>query len=187
MSHKRRLLIALPTAALALLLVLCAWIWWGDWPAAGPMGEISNPALVIVLGGGNESRPREALRLAEKFPEPQVLVTGDGGYHQAALVAGGLDPQRMEVEPAASSTLENARFATPWIDDTRGQIVLVTNDFHGPRSLAVFRAAHPGHDFVVASETSDRPFDNWQVNFRRRERAAVVYYLIRYHINSFRN
>lgn len=181
----RRYLIIISTCLFVFAAGTGGWIWWGDWPDSGPPGEISEPALIVVLGGGDSSRTREALRLAEKFPAPPILVTGDGGYHQSALLAGGLDPDRMEVEPDATSTRENATLAGPWINETRGQVVLVTNDFHAPRSLAVFRSTYPDHEFVVASEAGTRPFNRWQTNFRRRERAAAIFYLFRYRINSF--
>ncbi len=182
-----RILVACTIAMLVFAGLAAAWIWWGDWPATGPIGKPDDPELVVVLGGGNLARATVALQLAERFPDPPVVVTGDGGYQQAALRRGGLDPARIVVEPNATSTLENARLTAPWIGKAEGQIVLVTNDFHAPRALAVFRTTHPDRDFVVATEASARPFSDWQAEFRRRERAAAIYYLLRHRINSFRN
>lgn len=64
-------------------------------------------------------------------------------------------------------------------------MAVVTNDFHGPRALAVFRTIYPHLDFVLASESTSQPFNRWQEQLRRRERAAALYYLLLYQISSF--
>jgi uncharacterized SAM-binding protein YcdF (DUF218 family) len=74
----------------------------------------------------------------------------------------------------------------PWIDAAGdGQVVLVTNDFHAPRSRAVFRKVYPDRRIVVACEPSAPPYNHWQQAFRRRERMAALYYVLRYGVWSF--
>ena len=33
----------------------------------------------MVLGGGNDERPREGLRISRQYPEAPIVVTGDSG------------------------------------------------------------------------------------------------------------
>jgi uncharacterized SAM-binding protein YcdF (DUF218 family) len=182
----RRLFLRLLTAALALLLALCSWVWWGDWPDGVSSDVVSDPAIVVVLGGGDGARVREALRLAERFPDVPILVTGDSGFISAGLRAAGIADSRIRIEPAATSTWENAVFSKTWIDEAgSGQLVLVTNDFHAPRSRAVFRKIYPGRDIVLSCETTAKPYNKWQQAFRQRERAAALYYLVRYGVWSW--
>lgn len=90
-----------------------SWIWSGTWPEPEPSGAVSQPAWIVVLGGGDEARVREALRMTASFPDASLLVTGDGGIIQKGLLDGGLDPNRLQVEPAARSTWENATLCSP--------------------------------------------------------------------------
>lgn len=182
----RRLFLPLLTAALALLLALGSWVWWGDWPAAVVCGKVTDPAIVVVLGGGDVARAREAARLAVAFPDVPLLVTGDCGLLAAHLESSGIKPPRLQIEHDAESTWENAWLSKPWVDAAKeGQLVLVTNDFHGPRALAVFRKIHPAREIVLSCETTAKPYNQWQQGFRRRERAAALYYLVRYGVWSF--
>ena len=147
---------------------------------------MQNPALVIVLGGGDDARPREAARLIGKYPDVPLLVTGDSGNILNAMVAQGIPEERLMIEHHATSTWENALFSKPWIDAAAdGELVIVTNDFHGPRALACFRKQFPGRRLVLACETTSKPFNKYQEGFRRRERAAALYYLVRYRVWSW--
>jgi uncharacterized SAM-binding protein YcdF (DUF218 family) len=184
--RKHRCILGFLITALALLLALVSWTWWGHWPAAVACGEVTDPAIVVVLGGGDGARAREAARLAEAFSDVPVLVTGDSGFLAAHLEASGIRPPRLQIEHDATSTWENALFSKPWVDAAGdGQMVIVTNDFHGPRSMAVFRKVYPQHDIVLSCETTAKPYNTWQEGFRRRERAAAVFYLVRYGVWSW--
>lgn len=179
-------ILPLLTAALALLLMLCSWVLWGDWPVGASTDVVGAPALVVVLGGGDGARVREALRLAERFPDVPVLVTGDSGSIVQGLFSSGMPEARIRIEPAATSTWENAWFSKPWIENAGdGQLVLVTNDFHAPRSRAVFRKVYPGRQIAVACEPATPPYNEWQQAFRRRERLAAVWYVVRYGVWSW--
>ena len=186
MPRTRRLFLRFLITALALLLGLGSWVWWGDWPEGVSADLVSDPAIVVVLGGGDAARSRQAARLAAAFPDIPVLVTGDCGSLAADLESSGIKPPRLQIEHNATSTWENARFSKPWVDAAGdGQLVIVTHDFHGPRALAVFRKIHPARAIVLSCETTAKPYNKWQQGFRRRERAAAIYYLVRYGVWSF--
>jgi uncharacterized SAM-binding protein YcdF (DUF218 family) len=182
----RRPVLALLITALALVLALCAWTLWGDWPEGVSADAVRNPAVVVVLGGGDGARVRETLRLAGQFPDVPILVTGDSGSIVQGLAASGISEARISIEKAATSTWENAVFSKPWIDkaDDR-QLVLVTNDFHAPRSRAVFRKIYPGKRIAVSCEPASPPYNKWQQAFRRRERMAALWYVLRYGVGSW--
>jgi uncharacterized SAM-binding protein YcdF (DUF218 family) len=180
------LILVFVCATFGFLAALGSWIQWGDWPESGRFGKVDAPALIVVLGGGDGARVRESLRIAKEFPQTQLLVTGDSGFIRNGLRAGGLAGSRILIEPAATSTCENALLSKPWIDAAGdGQVVLVTNDFHGPRARAVFRKVYPERRIVVACESSAPPYNQWQQAFRRRERAAAVYYVLRHGVCSW--
>lgn len=171
---------------LALTTAVTGWIWWGDWPAPASTPNIENPGLILTLGGGDGPRISETLRLAELFPNSPLLVTGDGGLIVKGLLDGGLNPERLQIEPAAKSTWENAVLSKPWIDEVANDpIILVTDDFHAQRSLAVFHSVFPSRRFTVSYEPTKPPYNQSQQSSRRRERAAALYYALRYRVWCF--
>lgn len=171
---------------LATTLSITGWIWYGDWPRVGPSRPVENPALILVLGGDHDTRVRETLRFAGDFPETPILVTGDGGWIVNRLIEDGIDSSRIHIEPKAENTYANATLSSPWVRNTTGNIVLVTSDFHAPRAMAVFRKVFPERHFSITYEASDPRHADWTKNFRR-ERAAALYYLVRYRVNCFRD
>ena len=181
-----RLRLPLLILALALLLALGSWIWWGDWPEGVSADAVHEPAIVVALGGGDDVRVRETLRLAGRFPEVPILVTGDSGAILRGLISSGIPQARISIEAKATSTWENAVFSKPWIDQAGGgQVVLVTNDFHAARSRAVFRKVYPGRRIAVSCEPAKPPYNQWQQSFRRRERLAALWYGLRYGVGSW--
>ena len=67
----------------------------------------------MVLGGGNDERPREALRLSREYPEVPIVVTGDSGIMLAPLLKAGISKSKIHHEQEATSTVENATFTDP--------------------------------------------------------------------------
>jgi len=164
------------------------WIGWGAWPNPELQKLPWRPDVIIVLGGGNEDRPREALRLNRKYPDVPFVVTGDSGIMLAHLLKAGISKSNIHHEQAATSTMENAQYTQPIIDNLGAErVVLVTNWFHAPRSLAVFRRYQPEREFAVAFERRPEQLSNWHRYASRRERLAAVMYLFRYQIWSFQD
>lgn len=165
---------------------LAWWIGWGAWPAPVPKELPWRPDVILVLGGGNDERPRETIRLHKLYPDVPVLVTGDSGMIYHALLKGGVPESVLRHETQATSTIENAELSQPILDQLKAQkIVLVTNWFHVPRSLAVFDRYQPEREFAASFEAKPEKFDNWHRYASRRERMAAIMYVFRYRIWSF--
>ena len=162
------------------------WVGWGSWPNPEPEPLPWRPDVIMVLGGGNEERPREALRLTREYPNVPIVVTGDNGIMLAPLLKAGIEKSNIHHEQAATSTVENAKFTDPILDELGvKRVVLVTNWFHVPRSLAVFQRYQPEREFAAAFEPKPEKMSNWHRYASRRERLAALVYLVRDRIWSF--
>jgi uncharacterized SAM-binding protein YcdF (DUF218 family) len=165
---------------------LAAWVGWGKWPDPKTRPLPWQPDAIVILGGGDEARSRKGLELAKAFPEAALLVTGDGGSIVRYLTGKGIPPQRIQHEEAATSTMENALLTDPVLDGLNSQhAVLVTNWFHVPRSLAIFRSIQPEREWCVAFEPSPDPLTPWDQGCRRRERLAALHHFLRYGLWCF--
>ena len=152
---------------LSIALVIClvaviAWILWGSWPHPSMRALPWTPDAILALGGGDEARGRKCLELAQSFPHAPVVVSGDGGTIFRFLRDHGVPESRIVHEELATSTVENARFTQRILDELHARrVVLVTNWFHAPRSLAVFRSFQPERSWAVAFETKPDPLTRW--------------------------
>jgi len=128
-----------------------------------------DPDGIIVLGGAINSevsvarndvevdssaeRVIEMLRLARRYPNARIVFTGDSGnllppVVPEAPIAGrlleefGVSPDRIQLEPRARSTAENAAFLRGHLVIKSGERwLLLTSAFHMPRAIGVFRKA----------------------------------------------
>ena len=183
---RRKALVRLAVVSCLLGSCLLWWIGWGSWPNPELQKLPWQPDVIMVLGGGNEERPREALRLSREYPEVPFVVTGDSGFMVEPLIAAGMPRSRIHHEEEATSTVENAQLTEPILEKLGAQrVVLVTNWFHAPRSLAVFRRHQPGREFAVAFEPKPDKMSNWHRYASRRERLAALVYMVRDGIWSF--
>ncbi|MGB2351678.1 MAG: YdcF family protein [Akkermansiaceae bacterium] len=183
---KSKTTITLASLACVLVLVFLWWIGWGSWPNSEKKELPWEPDAIVLLGGGNEERPREAYRLHKLYPEVEIVVTGDNSLMFQPLINAGVSEERIRHEQDATSTVENAQFTDPILDELDAKrVVLVTNWFHVPRALAVFRKHQPEREFVAAFEPKPEQFSNWHRYASRRERLAALYYLVRHQIWSF--
>jgi uncharacterized SAM-binding protein YcdF (DUF218 family) len=172
---------------LLLPLLLCAgWVMWWPWPAPENRSIPWTPDVILVLGGGDNVRVREASRIALAFPKAPVLISGDGGHMEELLRADPVTRDRLVIEPDAKSTWENAIFSEKLLDQFHAtKVVLVTNWFHVPRAEAVFAKALPHLEIATAFEPAPHPITPWDQRCHRREKLAAVWYLLRYGVNSF--
>jgi uncharacterized SAM-binding protein YcdF (DUF218 family) len=182
---RRRLLAGFLVASGSALLFI-GWVCFWPWPAPRHQEIPWEPDAVVVLGSGDVVRVREAARMAERFPEAPIIITGDSGFLEKGLIGFGVLPERLVIEPDAESTYENAALLAP-IFQKRGisKIVLVTNWFHVPRSEAVFRNRFPGLQLFTTWEPPSDPLPPWDRHSQRREKLAAVYYWLRYGVWSF--
>jgi uncharacterized SAM-binding protein YcdF (DUF218 family) len=162
------------------------WVGWSSWPRLERWELPWTPDVIVVLGGGDQARSREALRLAGEFPDAPLIVTGDGGTICRELLGSGLSATRLVHEMRATSTVENACFTDALLANLGAQrVVLVTNYFHVPRALAVFRRHQPQREFAAAFEACPDQLSDWHRYCQRRERLAAIHNLLRYWIWSF--
>jgi len=183
---RRKVIVRLTVVSCLLASCLLWWIGWGSWPNPEPEPLPWQPDIILLLGGGNEERPRETLRLSGQYPDVPIVVTGDNGIMLAPLLKAGISKSKIHHEQEATSTVENATFTDPILAELGAKkVVLVTNWFHAPRSLAVFRRHQPGREFAVAFEPKPDKMSNWHRYASRRERLAALVYLVRDRIWSF--
>jgi uncharacterized SAM-binding protein YcdF (DUF218 family) len=128
---------------------------------------------VIDTGG---DRVFGFLALARRYPTAKLLLVGGEsaifpqGHSEAEvtrdlLVAQGLAPERMLIEPRSRNTIENAIFAQALAKPGPGETwLLVTSAVHMPRAIGCFR--HAGWS-VVAFPTDFRAgdADDWSLAF----------------------
>ena len=183
----RKWLLRFLVLAVVLFTSMAWWVGWGGWPDPELKPLPWKPDVILVLGGGNEERPREALRLRAQFPDVPLIVTGDGGIIFKTLVDSGVPAESILHEASATSTVENAQLTDSMLDRIGAQrVVLVTNWFHAPRASAVFDRYQPDREFVVSFESRPQEMSNWHRYATRRERMAAVLYLVKYGIWSGR-
>ncbi len=178
MSRKRKLFLLFFGCLAFILIALGSWVQWGGWPNQDqrPLPIFAKPDVILVLGGGDHRRPREALRLAAKHPEVPLLVTGDGGTIVGDLLKAGLSRDRIIHEEAATSTVENAKFSAPLLDTISAKkVILVTNWYHVRRAHQIFRKFQPDCRFCVTFEPRSIPPMAWDDIAERRERMAAIH------------
>ncbi|MDF1713724.1 MAG: YdcF family protein [Akkermansiaceae bacterium] len=165
---------------------LAAWVMWGNWPNPTPRPLSWPPDAVVVLGGGDKERSRQAAKLAGDYPHVPLIVSGDGGTLYRALLEEGVDSSRITHETLATSTLENARFTGEWLNQVEARrIALVTNGFHAPRAHAIFSREYPQLEFEVVFEPRPTGQSNWYEYCERRERLAALHNLVFHGVWSF--
>lgn len=141
-------------------------------PPSNPQGE----AAVALTGG--KDRLEEAYRLLEKGAVRELFISGVGrGVKVKELFPTGVPEisERISLGYKARSTYANAEEVAGWLQ-TRNyiKVILVTSNYHLPRSLVEFREAMPQVEWVpypVAADTV-RVSDWW-----RYERSGKLLWL----------
>lgn len=173
--------------ALGVCLLTCAaWILWAPWPDQVSQPLPWKPDAIVILGGGDDDRVMQGKFLADRYSDLPLIVTGDGGSIVKGLVANGLPVSRITHEQNSHSTMENAILTTPILNRMKAQrVVVVTNWFQVPRSLAVCRHQLPKIEFAASFERKPEPLTPWDRGAQRRERLATLVYLFRYGVWSW--
>ncbi len=144
-----------------------------------------------VLAGGTPSaslarRVRHAVRLWHDGAVAYLLLTGGVGLHPPAEAEvmrrlaerDGVDPSRIILEDRATTTLESALHCAPIIAARGwGRVVLVTDRYHLPRALLVFRRY--GVDAAGSAPTDGRAgTSRWRwALMHARELIALPWYV----------
>lgn len=110
---------------------------------------------VIILGaqwrstGPSEVLRRrldEAIRYLEQNPDTSVIVSGGQGGNESIpeavgmreyLIEAGIGEERILVEDQSSSTYQNLVLSAEFLDRENDRVVVVTNNFHMFRALAI--------------------------------------------------
>jgi uncharacterized SAM-binding protein YcdF (DUF218 family) len=112
--------------------------------------------------GAHGNRYVAALRLAARYPDARLVVSGEPmvqagkpplgtqtAVARAILSDVGVDPGRVAFEQRSRDTCDNARNTRSLVDPRQGDAwVVVTSAIHMPRTIACFRAA--GWSDVIA-------------------------------------
>ena len=99
--------------------------------------------VIVVLGGENESRVEKTVALYQQGYSSRILVTGknEDKLIVRSLLAAGVPGNVIWVEPAATSTFENAWFSLPILEQWNVKtVLLVTSAFHSRRATSVFKS-----------------------------------------------
>lgn len=138
-----------------LISVLVFFVWLGTRTAPVPSAA---PRVIVSLGSGlvnNQPTPTlvarldEVLRLAQQYPNAQVMTTGGVGRGQTIseaqamanyLINHGLAPQRLLLETRSTSTHENVQFARALLAPD-APILITSSDFHLPRAQKIAQRA----------------------------------------------
>lgn len=133
---------------------------------------------IVVLGyrltafGGMfpelEGRLELALKAAEKYPNAYILCTGGGTASEAEDVTEadqmarwlrkqGIDSSRILVENNSTHTVQNAKYAFDILQTRYPQVqklILVTSDYHLPRSSTLFVAKS-----ILSAQSGENPIE----------------------------
>jgi uncharacterized SAM-binding protein YcdF (DUF218 family) len=158
--------------------------------------DVSNPAGIIILGGGEDARVMSVtglpevndaadrflagLALARVYPEARLIFTGGSGSllgqsYSGADVArklfenAGIAPDRIVLEPNSRNTAENAALTFELIGKPpEGPWLLVTSAFHMPRAIGSF--CHAGWSDIVPFPVDYRGIGSVELRWDLAER-----------------
>ena len=128
----------------------------------GDRAEVRADGIVVLTGG--EARLGEALDLLEKGCAERLLITGVHPDVDAATLARRM-PDRadllrccVDLDYAAQDTSGNAAETSRWARDTGyHSLIVVTSDYHMPRSLLELSDAMPGVSLLPHPVTGSDP------------------------------
>ncbi|MFC3050455.1 YdcF family protein [Kordiimonas pumila] len=141
------------------LYLLIAWVlgfgfFMTQLPDIVPEDGLSADAIVVLTGGAG--RLETGARLMEKRAAKRMLISGvhpDVTLNELPAISG-VSPDIfaccVDLDYIADSTFNNAREAAVWArQNDYKKLVIVTSDYHMPRSMSVFRRAMPEMDMVA--------------------------------------
>jgi uncharacterized SAM-binding protein YcdF (DUF218 family) len=139
----------------SILLVLTSFMWFGDYVISlRPPVRISAADGAASLTGGSDARLKMGVSLVETGVVPRLLISGVNKAATASdvrSVAGGTPATFaccIDLGRAATDTVGNAEEVTAWVAQHRvKRLILVTDNYHMPRSLFEMRRAMP--DVVI--------------------------------------
>jgi len=181
---RRLLLLALLVGALAFL--------GGFWSFASRVrGDAEEPPqaqAIVALTGGSLERLATGVRLLEDHKGERLLISGvnrivtDDELYVALDVDPALGHCCIDLGRAAEDTLGNASETAAWAREHRyTSLILVTDDYHMPRSQAELALAMPEaeiHPYPVRTRYTDPEIWRSDLGAATRLGAEYVKYLI---------
>ncbi len=170
MTFKRKRYLALLLLVMAMLITVADFHRW-----VSTVGNLSRPDApkadaVVALTGGSGKRIQAAIALLEQKAGERLLVSGvhiSVDTRDLIKTAGGTEALFsccIDIGHEANSTQENAIETSAWAKKKGYKsIVLVTSDYHMPRSLLWFREKAPELSIVAYPMQSQlRPKTWWK-------------------------
>ena len=134
--------------------------------------ESGSPLEAIVVLTGEKRRIPEAMELLRQRESEKLIISGVHGGVPLIDVVNRQEGasfrihetwERIEMESDSLSTIENAEKSAAILKKHKlEKIILVTSDYHMPRSLKIFEDALPGyevHAYPIRSVFSDLVFE----------------------------
>lgn len=129
-------------------------------PSTAPMTTEKADAIVALTGGAG--RLKAAVSLLENKKAKRLLISGvhkDVMGHELPKITGA-NPTLFEccvdLDYAADSTYGNARETHAWVQKHKYKsLIVVTANYHMPRSIALFRRAMPDMHLIPHPVQSD--------------------------------
>ena len=106
----------------------------------GAQWKTTGPSYVL------QKRLDKAIEYLNDNPETKVIVSGGQGYNEPVseaegmkgyLVDAGIDPERILTEDASTNTTQNLIYSGELLNKSEDSVVVVTNNFHMFRALAI--------------------------------------------------
>jgi uncharacterized SAM-binding protein YcdF (DUF218 family) len=139
-------------------------------------GKSTKADAAVVLGGTSKDRIILASRLHRDGLANQIVVTGDLGEIVKALRDDGMPASALIHESKATSTVENAMFSKPLLEQIRAKnVIIVTSWYHAGRAQRVFQFVCPDINFSVAYIPEDESHDLNGRQMLLREKLAILH------------
>lgn len=152
-------------------------------PEAPPQVE-----AIVALTGGSTERLSTGVRLLEEHKGERLLISGvnrivtDGELYIALNVDPALGECCIDIGRSADDTLGNAAETAAWArEHGYTRIILVTDDYHMPRSYAELSVAMPEaeiHPYPVRTRFTDPTLWRSDLGAAGRLGAEYVKYLV---------
>jgi len=174
MSRKRFLMTwvkRLSAVAAFVTAIACLWLV-GFLAFVNGMQRQANPAIkadgIVVLTGG-DARLSEAMNLLAQERGKRLLISGvdpvatDGDVKSLLADPNGLFECCVDLGRSATDTISNAEEASAWAGEHGySSLIVVTANYHMPRSLLEFERAMPDVEIIAFPIQSDSvPVDGW--------------------------
>ncbi len=175
-------------AAIIALVAFLAGFWSFAQDVRREADEPPQAQAIVALTGGSLERLTTGVRLLEERKGERLLISGvnrivtDDELYQVLNVDPALGACCIDVGRSAEDTLGNASETAAWARQHRyTEIILVTDDYHMPRSRAELEVALPEaniHPYPVRTRWTDPDLWRSDLGAATRLGAEYVKYLV---------